>query len=178
MIAAVLFFSTTIIIGHSQAYAQSSAKLAFMGDSFSTTPNTTGSSNGSPVNTTGSSNGTPVNTTGSSNSSGGTTFTLTNPLSGINSIGGLVQNFVQIFSYIVILFAVLMFIYTGFQYITAQGNSTKIKDLHARLLYIVIGVAVVIGARVIIDVVINTLSATGTVNQQVIQQAKNANSGN
>ena len=163
-ITALLLFSSAVILGHSQAYAQSTSPSA--GTVSNPTPAAGAISNPTPA------------AGAVSNPSGSGTFTLTNPLSGINSIGALVQNFVQIFSYIVILFAVLMFIYTGFQYITAQGNSTKIKELHARLLYIVIGVAVVIGARVIIDVVINTLSATGTVNPQVIQQAKNANSGN
>ena len=106
------------------------------------------------------------------------TFTLTNPLGKINSVGALVQNFVQIFTYLVILLAVLMLIYTGLQYILAQGNSTKISELHKRFLWLVVGIAIVIGAKVIVDVVINTLAATGTVNSNVIQQARNANSGN
>ncbi|MDE1940639.1 MAG: hypothetical protein KGI66_00780 [Patescibacteria group bacterium] len=107
------------------------------------------------------------------------TFTLVNPLQ-VNSIGGLIETFVEIFSYIAILIAVLMLIWVGFQYITAaaQGNSEKIKSLHSYLLWIVVGVAIVIGARVIVQITINTLSATHTVSQNVIQSANNALQGN
>lgn len=103
------------------------------------------------------------------------TFTLQNPLK-VNSIGELVKNFVEIFSYIVILIAVVMLIYVGFQYIvaSAKGDSGTIKELHSWLLWIVVGVAIVIGARVIVQVVINTISATGTVSPNVIQSANNA----
>ena len=81
-----------------------------------------------------------------------------------------------IFSYIVILLAVLALIWVGFQYILAasQGNSDKIKDLHGYLLYIVIGIAVVIGARVIVQVVFNTLQATGTINSNISQSVNSA----
>jgi len=120
-----------------------------------------------------SSQGTVTNST-----SGSQVFTIQNPLK-VTSIGGLVQSLVEIFSYIVIIFAVLMFIYIGFQYVTnaAQGNASKIKELHSQLLWLVVGVAVVIGARVIIQIVINTLSATGTVSSGVINSANNALQG-
>jgi len=102
-------------------------------------------------------------------------FTLQNPLK-VDSIGGLVKNFVEIFSYIAILFAVLVLIYIGFQYViySAQGNSGKIKELHSWLLWTAVGVAVVIGARVIVEIIINTLGLTGTVSPGVIDSAKNA----
>lgn len=113
-----------------------------------------------------------------SNSSASQTTTLQNPLK-VDSIGGLVQNFVEIFSYIVVLLAVLVLIYIGFQYImaSAQGNSSKIKELHSWLLWTVVGLAVVIGARVAVQVVINTLSATHTINQNVLDSATKAASG-
>lgn len=98
---------------------------------------------------------------------------LTNPLK-VDSIGGLVQNFVEIFSYIVILGAVLALIWVGLQFILARGNPTKMNELKGWLFYIIIGVAVVIGARIIIQVVINTLSASGVVDQRVIQSTQNA----
>jgi TRAP-type C4-dicarboxylate transport system permease small subunit len=124
--------------------------------------------------------------TGGANSNGGQggantgaekTFTLQNPLK-VNSLGGLVKSIVEIFSYVVILLAVLMFIYVGFLYImySAQGNASKIAEQHQRLLWLVIGVAVVISARVIVDVVINTISATGTVSPEVLKGAKDATS--
>ena len=105
----------------------------------------------------------------------GATFTLQNPLSSkFDSVGGLLQGFIEIFSYLIILFAVLALIWTGLQYVLARGNPDEMTRLSNQLLYIVIGVAVVIGARLIIEIVINTLSATGTINSNVINSAQNA----
>jgi len=107
-------------------------------------------------------------------------FTLQNPLrSDIDSVGALVQAFIEIITYIAIIFAVLAFIWVGFQYVTsaATGNASKIKELHKQLMWLVIGVAIVIAARVIIQIVINTISATGTVSPTVIQSANDALQG-
>jgi hypothetical protein len=103
------------------------------------------------------------------------TFAIKNPLN-IDSVGGLVTTFVQIFSYIVIIFAVLLIVYVGFRFILARGNVTEMNKLKEWLMWIVIGVAVVIGARVMVNIIINTLSATGVVDQSTIQSARNANS--
>jgi len=102
-------------------------------------------------------------------------FTLSNPLK-VDSIGGLVQSLVEIFSYIAIIFAVVMIIYTGFQYVTnaAQGNAKKIEELNKQMLMIIIGVAIIIAARVMVQVVINTLEVTGVVSPEVIQSANKA----
>lgn len=108
----------------------------------------------------------------------GKIFTLQNPLK-VNSIGGLVQTFIEIASYVLILFAVIMFIYVGFQYVlnAAQGNAAKIKELHKQFMWLVIGVAIVVSARVIVQIVINTLSATGVVSPGIIQNTNNALQG-
>jgi len=114
----------------------------------------------------------------SSNSPSSNTFFLQNPLDRrFDSVGGLVQGFLEILSYIVVLFAVLMLIWTGLQFILSQGKPEKMNELKERLLWIVVGVAIVIGARIIVSVVINTLSATGTVSPGVIQNANNALQG-
>ena len=104
-------------------------------------------------------------------------ITLHNPLQNVTSIGQLVQNFADIFTYLVVLFAVLMLIWTGLQYVLARGNPEKMKENSQRLMWIVIGVAVVIGARILVQVVINTLEATGAVNSTVITNANKANQG-
>jgi heme/copper-type cytochrome/quinol oxidase subunit 2 len=125
----------------------------------------------SPTGNTGSG----VTNTTPSNSS---IFTLQNPLK-VDSIGGLVQAFLEIITYVVIIFAVLMFIWIGFKYVmnAASGNASEIKKLHSQLMWLVIGVAIIIAARVIVQVVINTISATGTVSPNVIQSANNALQG-
>jgi len=55
--------------------------------------------------------------------------------------------------------AVLAFIYSGFLYVTAQGDTSKIKTAHTALLYTAVGTAVLLGARVIAEVI------RGTINQ-------------
>lgn len=102
-------------------------------------------------------------------------FTLKNPLK-VDSVGGLINAFLEIITYVLIIFAVLMIIWTGFQFVynASVGNSGKLTELRGRLLWLVAGVAILIGARVIIQVVINTISATGTVSPQVIESASKA----
>ncbi len=107
-----------------------------------------------------------------------TTATLQNPLTKVTSIGDLVKSGLQVFSYIAVLFAVMMLIVVGFQYIMARGNPEAVTKASMWLLYIVIGLAIVIGARIAVTIVINTMSATGVVDPNVIQSAQNANSIN
>jgi hypothetical protein len=135
-----------------------------------------GSDSGSNQGLTGSDSGSNQGQTGSdsgSNSNSTAVSTLDNPLK-VNSLGDLVKSGIQVFSYIAVLIAVLMFIVVGLRYILAQGKPQKMKEASQWLLYVVIGVAIVIGANVAITIVINTLSATGVVDPKVIQSAQNA----
>jgi hypothetical protein len=52
---------------------------------------------------------------------------------------------------------VLAFIYSGFMYVTAQGNSKKIEDANRALLYSAIGTAVLLGSKLIADVISGTV---------------------
>ncbi len=105
-------------------------------------------------------------------------FKLKNPLK-VNTIGEAINGFLDIITYVLIILAVLAFIWTGFLFVynASTGNSSKLSELKSRLLYIIIGVAIVIGARIIIQVVINTIAATGTVDQKVIESANKAAQG-
>jgi hypothetical protein len=106
------------------------------------------------------------------------TVTLQNPLnSKINSLGAAVSTGVDIFTYLVVLGAVIAFIIVGLRYILARGNTEKIKEASKWLWAIIIGVAIVIGARVMIRIILDTLQSTGIVNSDVIQSANNALSG-
>lgn len=120
---------------------------------------------------------TPVSNTGSQTVTPGSSgsFSLQNPLSNkYKTVGGLVGGFMEYFSYLVILFAVLALIYVGLQFVLAQGKPDKMKELKGWLGWIIVGVAIVIGARILVNVVINTLQATGAVNPNVINSANNA----
>lgn len=169
--------TATLLLGTLALFAVSSAaRAAELGTS---DQGTGGTATGQSDQGTG---GTPNNQ--SDQGTGGTvtlnapnkTFTLTNPLK-VSSVGGLAKTIVEVVSYVAIILAVLVYIYIGFQYVTAAaaGNSNKIGELHGWLLWATVGVAVIIGARVIIDVVLSTLNATGAVNPQVIEAAQNAN---
>ena len=54
--------------------------------------------------------------------------------------------------------AVLAFIYSGFLYVTAQGNETKLKTAHQALLTTSIGTAILLGSWVIAKVIENTIN--------------------
>jgi len=89
----------------------------------------------------------------------GVKITLDNPFGKTGgSLTGLLDN---IFNGIVFpiggILAVLAFIYSGFLYVTAQGNESKIKTAHTALLYTAIGTAVLLGARVISEVIGGTI---------------------
>ena len=102
-------------------------------------------------------------------------FQLKNPLSSqYTTVGGLIKGFVEIFSYLAVLFGVLALIWVGFKMVLARGNVTEAMKAKDQLIWVVVGIAVVLSARVIITVVINTLEASGTVNPNVIQKAKDA----
>ena len=53
--------------------------------------------------------------------------------------------------------AVLAFIWVGFMYVTARGNSTKLEEANRALLYVAIGTAVLLGAELISLVISNTI---------------------
>lgn len=103
-------------------------------------------------------------------------FTLQNPLK-VDSLGGLIQAFVEVFTYLVIIFAILALVYVGLQYILARGNPERMKELSNWLLWIVVGIAIVLGARIIVSIVINTLGASGVVDPGIIQSANDALDG-
>ncbi|MDE2172895.1 MAG: TrbC/VirB2 family protein [Patescibacteria group bacterium] len=168
-----LVFLTFCLIVVSTAQAQNSnSSLSGVGAPTPSGSNSSLSGTGAPTGSNSSLSGTGAPASGNQS-----TFTLSNPLSSkFNSVGTLVQGFVQIFSYIVVIAAVLMIIWVGLQFIFAQGKPERMKELSRWLGYIVIGVAIVIGARIIINIVINTLAASGA-NSNLIQSAQNAANG-
>lgn len=87
---------------------------------------------------------------------------LPNPLC-VSSVSDLLYLAVDIATYIGVVLAVVFLIYAGFKYIAAQGNSEKIKDAHHFLLAVVIGIAILIGASAIVNVIENTLTSAGVV---------------
>lgn len=54
--------------------------------------------------------------------------------------------------------AVLAFVYSGFLYVTAAGNETKLAKAHKALLYTAIGTALLLGSWVFANVIRNTVN--------------------
>ena len=54
--------------------------------------------------------------------------------------------------------AVLAIIYAGFLFVTAQGEEAKIETAKKVLLYTAIGIAILLGARVIVEVIKGTVT--------------------
>lgn len=54
--------------------------------------------------------------------------------------------------------AVLMIMYAGFLFVTASGNEAQISKAKQALLYAVIGAAILLGAKVISDAILKTIT--------------------
>ena len=122
-------------------------------------------------------NSTSNNSSSNSNcgaSSNGSVTTLCNPLQGVNSISDLILKFMVIVSYLAVIFGVLMIIWIGLQFVLAQGKPEELKKHREQLLWVIVGIGVILGAKVLVTVVINTLQATGTINSTVINNTSNA----
>ena len=102
---------------------------------------------------------------------------LSNPLNNIDSVGAIVNVATKYFTYLAILCAVLALIWVGFQFVLAQGKPDKLKETSKWLSYIMIGVAIILGARLMIMIVLNTLGATGAIDKNVTSQATQALNG-
>jgi len=100
--------------------------------------------------------------------------TLVSPLKGVNSVSDLIFTFMKIISYLAVIFGVIMLMWVGLQLVLAQGKPEEIKKRSNELLWVVVGIGVILGARIIVTTVINTLQATGTVNQSIINSANKA----
>lgn len=113
-------------------------------------PSSTGSN---PPNITGTN---PPNITGSNP----TNIKILNPFRGGDTLFELLETVVNdIILPIGGVLAVLAFIYSGFLYVAAQGDTTKIKNAHNALLYTAIGTAVLLGSWALANVI------KGTINQ-------------
>ncbi|MEX0932472.1 MAG: pilin [Parcubacteria group bacterium] len=100
--------------------------------------------------------------TGSTGQTQNVGITIPNPLKGGDSLFELLSTIIdKILLPIGGILAVLAFIYSGFLYVTAQGNQTKIETAHRALLYTAMGTAVLLGAWVIARVICGTLEQIG-----------------
>jgi hypothetical protein len=89
---------------------------------------------------------------------GGSDTTLCNPLKSESLIGFLLD-VLDIFITFAIPIIILMIIWSGFKYVLARGNEEQVKGATRSLTYVVVGGLLILGAKLILEVV------QGTVNQ-------------
>ncbi|MES2470726.1 MAG: TrbC/VirB2 family protein [Patescibacteria group bacterium] len=82
---------------------------------------------------------------------------LQNPLKS-DSIEELMVDIVSVAIKIGVIIAFLALLWVGFQFIVAQGNSDKISDARKHFFYVIIGIAILFGAEIIVQIIKATLS--------------------
>lgn len=81
-----------------------------------------------------------------------------NPLQ-VDSITGLFVALLEILTIFAIPIVVFFIIYAGFLYVTARGNVDQVTQAHRALLYAVIGGVIILGGRVLIEVISGTVDS-------------------
>ncbi len=82
--------------------------------------------------------------------------TLINPLHA-NTIQELIFFVIDLAMNVGVVIAVIMIIYAGFNFIMAQGDPGKLKDARNFFYGVIIGLAVLIASKVIVQIIQNTL---------------------
>jgi type IV secretory pathway VirB2 component (pilin) len=89
--------------------------------------------------------------------------TIANPLgNGNTDLFAFINNLIDAILKIGAIVAVLAIIYAGFLFVTARGDEKQLGTAKNVLLYSVIGIAILLGARVISSVIITTVKEVGS----------------
>ncbi len=83
---------------------------------------------------------------------------LNNPLTGISTIPEAINKILSIVIRIALPLIIIMFIYSGIQFITARGNPKKIEEAKNMFFYTVIGTLLVLGAWTITNAIVGTVN--------------------
>ncbi len=87
---------------------------------------------------------------------------LTNPLAGgsvkVDTIPQFVQSVLAVVMYIGVPFIGLILVYAGFKFLFARGNSEKIKGASFNIMWVIIGIAVFLGAWTLSTIIDSTIS--------------------
>ncbi len=89
---------------------------------------------------------------------------LQNPLNA-KSVKDVILLAVDIMVWLGVCFAILAIIWVGFKFVMAQGDPKAISEAKSWFFYIIIGLAILISAKVIVEIVQNTLTKAGVVNE-------------
>ena len=95
---------------------------------------------------------------------------LQNPLNEINSVNDLLYKFVDLAIFLGVIFAVFMFFWIGFKFVMARGNSSELEEARKWFFYAVIGTAILISSKVIVEVLKNTFENAGVIKEGQFDQ--------
>lgn len=95
---------------------------------------------------------------GGDDGGGGETATLVNPLES-QTLLELFDKLLTGLTLIIIPILILSIIYSGFMFVTAQGNEDKIKKAKRNFQYTMIGIALILGARIIMEIIKSTIES-------------------
>lgn len=90
-----------------------------------------------------------TNTSGTHTGGTNTGTTLMNPLKSGTSLEGLLNSILDFVIRIGTVVIILMIVYVGFKFVTAQGNESAIRDARQALLWTVVGALILLGAKAI-----------------------------
>ncbi|MBU2220192.1 pilin [Patescibacteria group bacterium] len=82
--------------------------------------------------------------------------------SGVSTVSDLILKIVNFLMTLALPFAVLMLVWAGFQFATAQGSEEKLRTAKRNLIWTVVGVLVILAAREIVGYITELLGGTGT----------------
>lgn len=85
------------------------------------------------------------------------------------SLKDLLLSLVDLAIFIGSIVAVFTFIWVGFKLVMAQGNPGEIEKAKEWFTAAIIGTAILISSKVIVEVVRNTLTSSGLVNEQLLK---------
>jgi hypothetical protein len=85
-------------------------------------------------------------------------FKIDNPVSGFDDIPSLIVALLEIVMMIAAPVIAVMIIYAGFLFVTARGNATQMENAKKTLLYVVIGAAIILGAKIIAEAISGTIT--------------------
>lgn len=84
---------------------------------------------------------------------------ITNPLKKeFSDIPSLIKGLVDIILKLATILAVLALVWVGLKFILAQGNPTEIAKARQALWWVIIGIAILFGAQIIVEIIKGTLS--------------------
>jgi Type IV secretion system pilin len=102
--------------------------------------------------------GDPCTVTTSGSGSG---ITLINPLGSGGSLESFLGNILDFVIRIGTIVVILMLVFVGFKFVTAQGSDTKITEARGMLLWTVVGALILLGAKAIQVGITATVKALG-----------------